>query len=429
MKSVNKGLSITRSVFIFLTAAALLISCSGSEKEGEAAGYRLVDVVRGDMIVTASATGSIEPVRVVEVKSKASGEIIRMPVESGDMVEKGAILVQLDREEVRSSLAQAEANLEEAEVRVRVSEARLARSETLSGAGLQSEEVHEDVILAHATARTELVKTTNVLAVARERFDDATVRAPIGGTVISKLVEEGQIISSATSQVSGGTVLLTMADLREVQIRALIDETDVGLIRPGQEVEVIVDAFPRKRFSGYVIKIEPMAVVEQNVTTFPVLVRIPNEESTLLPGMNAEVEIRIDHRENALIVPNEAVRTEKDALFVAMALGMARDEAVDALGENLSGRRRSTGVVFVPAGPVNGGADTGTTGGPGGFRPVRVDLGIRNWDDTEILSGLKEGDKVVVTLSSGLLRQQQRWENRAKQWGGMPGVKKSSDKK
>ena len=145
--------------------------------------------------------------------------------------------------------------------------------------------------------------------------------------------------------------------------------------------------------------------------------------------MNAEVEIRIDHRENALIVPNEAVRTEKDALFVAMALGMARDEAVDALGENLSGRRRSTGVVFVPAGPVNGGADTGTTGGPGGFRPVRVDLGIRNWDDTEILSGLKEGDKVVVTLSSGLLRQQQRWENRAKQWGGMPGVKKSSDKK
>ena len=174
---------------------------------------------------------------------------------------------------------------------------------------------------------------------------------------------------------------------------------------------------------------EPMAVVEQNVTTFPVLVRIPNEESTLLPGMNAEVEIRIDHRENALIVPNEAVRTEKDALFVAMALGMARDEAVDALGENLSGRRRSTGVVFVPAGPVNGGADTGTTGGPGGFRPVRVDLGIRNWDDTEILSGLKEGDKVVVTLSSGLLRQQQRWENRAKQWGGMPGVKKSSDKK
>ncbi|MBN1824994.1 MAG: efflux RND transporter periplasmic adaptor subunit [Candidatus Eisenbacteria bacterium] len=412
---------------LFLLFLLAPTGCSDRASSDSIAGYQLVPVTRGELIVTASASGSIEPVRVVEVKSKASGEILRMPVESGDRVERGAILVDLDRDEVRSSLAQAEADVEEARVRLRVAEARLTRSSQLSEAGLQSEEEHENVVLEHAQARTQLVKAENVLDLAKERFADATVRAPITGRVITKEVEEGQIISSATTQVSDGTLLLTMADLTEVQIRTLVDETDIGLIQAGQEAEVTVDAYPRRRFLGRVIKVEPQAVIEQNVTTFPVLVRIPNEDGLLLPGMNADVEVRIDRRENVLTVPNEAIRSEKDAIYVAGALGMDSDVAEAALRSEERQSGRSVGIVFKP---VDSGDSSASDAGSAAarFRLIRVELGLRNWNETEVLSGLEEGDRVVVTLSTGLLRQQEQMKERAERWGGMPGMKKDKSK-
>ena len=117
--------------------------------------------------------------------------------------------------------------------------------------------------------------------------------APITGTIIEKTVERGQVISSPTSDVGGGTVLLKMADLNLVQVRTLVDETDIGKIQAGQRATVTVDAYPNRPFEGTVLKIEPQAETEQNVTMFPVLVRIENRNGLLRPGMNAEVEIHV----------------------------------------------------------------------------------------------------------------------------------------
>ena len=143
-------------------------------------------------------------------------------------------------------------------------------------------------------------------------MDDTDVLAPISGTIIAKNVERGQVISSPTRDVSGGTVLLTMADLSLVQVRTLVDETDIGKIRPGLHATVAVASYPNQPFEGDVLKIEPMAETQQNVTMFPVLIRIPNTDGLLRPGMNAEVEINIGSRQGVLAFPNAALRTDRD---------------------------------------------------------------------------------------------------------------------
>jgi len=146
--------------------------------------------------------------------------------------------------------------------------------------------------------------------------------APLAGTIIAKNVELGTVISSPTTDVGGGTVLFKMANLDTVQIRALVDETDIGKVQPGMLSTITVDAYPNRPFEGSVLKIEPQATVQQNVTMFNVLVRIPNPSHLLKPGMNTEVEIHVGRRDNALAIPNAALRTQRDVASAAQVLGL-----------------------------------------------------------------------------------------------------------
>src|SRR5206468_4030995 len=138
----------------------------------------------------------------------------------------------------------------------------------------------------------------------------------------TKNVELGTVISSPTTDVGGGTVLFKMANLDTVQIRALVDETDIGKVQPGMLSTITVDAYPNRPFEGSVLKIEPQATVQQNVTMFNVLVRIPNPGHLLKPGMNTEVEIHVGRRDNALAIPNAALRTQRDVASAAQVLGL-----------------------------------------------------------------------------------------------------------
>jgi len=153
-------------------------------------------------------------------------------------------------------------------------------------------------------------------------------------------VERGQVISSPSTDVGGGTVLLKMADLNLVQVRTLVDETDMGKIRPGLRTTVTVAAYPNQPFQGEVLKIEPLAETAQNVTMFPVLVRIQNQNGLLKPGMNADVEIHIGQRDSVLAVPNAALRTQRDVASAAQVLGIP-DEKFKTLLSDAQKRRDS----------------------------------------------------------------------------------------
>ncbi len=313
---------IRRSVAVI--TACMLAACAPEE---EPAVYQLVPVSTRDVVISASAAGTIEPVKTVEVKSKASGEVFEMPVETGDVVRAGQLLVRVDPRIPQATLRQAEADLTLSEALLENAQSRLRRADELYKTQSISEQEYEDAKLAVASANASLVRSQRSLEDARISAEDTDVKAPISGVVLQKNVEEGTVITSATQGVTGGTVLLQMANLDTVQVRALIDETDIGKIQPGLDVTTTVDAYPNRPFRGTVLKIEPQATEVQNVTMFAVLVRIGNQEGLLRPGMNAEVEVHIGERRGVLVVPNAALRTDRDVSSAAMVLGLD-DETV-----------------------------------------------------------------------------------------------------
>ncbi|MBA3259056.1 MAG: efflux RND transporter periplasmic adaptor subunit, partial [Gemmatimonadales bacterium] len=270
-----------------LVASTALLG--GCEDEPAPPVYQSLPLERRNIVVTAQATGTVQPDTVVEVKSKASGEIQELRVETGQVVKRGALMVLVDPRNPRNTLAQAAADLEVAQARLANATAQRRRADELFKSQSITEQEHEQAVLDFANARAEEVRARVAVDNAKDQLDDTNVRAPITGTIIEKSVERGQVISSPTRDVGGGTVLLKMADLNLVQVRTLVDETDIGKIQPGQSATVTVDAFPNRPFQGDVLKIEPQALTEQNVTKFPVQVRIDNRQGLLRPGMNAEV--------------------------------------------------------------------------------------------------------------------------------------------
>jgi HlyD family secretion protein len=342
---------------------AVVVACGTSEAD-EAPSLQTAAVTRGNLMITAEATGSVEPIRVVEVTSKASGEVVRLYVDVGDEVEPGALLAEVDPRDVRNAFDQAEADLQVARARLEISQAQLVRSEELLRSGVISTQEHESRNLDFANSRATLVKAETNHELAQLRLDDVIIRAPLAGTVLEKNVEEGQVIQSASQNVSGGTTLMVMANLESMQVRTLVDETDMGEIRPGMQANVTVEAYPTRLFVGLVEKIEPQAIVQQNVTMFPVIVQLDNDSGLLRPGMNAEVEIELAQATGVLLIPNNAVVTPQDAQPAAMVLGLD-PEALDMRslfgGERGGGRRGGARAQGQGAGEGSGGP--GSTGG------------------------------------------------------------------
>jgi HlyD family secretion protein len=419
-----------------------------------------------DIVVSAQASGSIQPDTTVEVKSKASGEILDLAVETGQAVKRGALMVRVDPRIPKNAVAQAQADLEVAQARLANATSQKRRADELFQSQSITQQEHEQALLDYANANAEVIRARVSLDNARDQLDDTNVRAPINGTIIEKQVERGQVISSPTNDVGGGTVLLKMADLNLVQVRTLVDETDIGKIQPGQRATVTVDAFPSRPFQGTVLKIEPQAQTEQNVTMFPVLVRIDNKEGLLRPGMNAEVEVHVGRRDNVLAVPNAALRTQRDVGSAAQVLGLspeavqqqlaaaqapAQDSAArrtgarDSTAPGDSAGRASMGAAS-PAGAADGprrrpgGRIVRTAQGTGSRyvvfvkrngkpTPVWIRTGLTDLDYSEVVEGLTASDSVLVLPSAGLVQSQQESRNRMNRitgGGAVPGMQQQS---
>ncbi len=325
---------------------ALVMLVAACAKEAPAPVYQAIPVSRRSIVVSVRAAGMVQPDTVVEVKSKASGEILDIQVETGQDVRRGELMVRIDQRTARNELAQADATLEVARARLANAESQKRRSDELFKSQSITQEEHENALLALANAKAEVVRAEVTVESARISMEDTDVRAPITGTVIAKNVERGQVISSPTRDVGGGTVLLKMADLGLVQVRTLVDETDIGKIRSGLRATVTVDAYPNQPFQGEVLKVEPQAETQQNVTMFPVLVRIDNRQGLLKPGMNTDVQIHVGRRDSALAVPNAALRTQRDLGSAAQVLGIGDQQLQEMMA--LADARRDSIVAAQP---------------------------------------------------------------------------------
>lgn len=424
------------------------------------------------LVSSVVATGTIEPIRIIDVKSQASGEILELAVELGDLARQGQLLVRIDPRDVRNEFDQAEADLEVARARLQIAERRLARSQALHDSSIVTAEELETEMLEHANARAALVRGEANLELATDRLNDVVVRSPIDGTVVEREIEAGQIVTS-TREVTGGTLLMRMADLSEVQVRTMVDETDIGSIETDLLAEITVEAYPDRTFRGTVLKIEPQAVVDQSVTMFAVLTRIVNEESLLRPGMNSDVEIVIGRRDEALTLDNGGVKTPDEARQLVEALGLdlslleqevevaseeptdgeepgEEPEGDDAVLEQLRsmsqderrsyfqglepGERQRLFQLMRAAREQQEQADRANPTRPrpafvfveddaGVLTLKPVMIGLSSWEYTEVLAGLREGDEVLeVPLS---LVQQQELLQRIRSRSGVPGVQRN----
>ena len=241
-----------------LAALAALAAC---KKPQPVLLYEPQAVARRDIVVSAEANGSVQPIQIVDVKSRASGQILEMRVETGDMVHRGDTLVRVDRRDPTTAFNQAQADLEVAQAQAANAAAQKRRADQMFASGVLSEQDHDNASLADANARAQLVRAQAGLQSAQDALTDCNVLAPIDGTILTKKVEAGAVITSAVRDVSGGTVLLQMADLSTVEVQALVDETDIGKVQPGMPVTITVDAYPNRPFQGTVLKIEPQSTV------------------------------------------------------------------------------------------------------------------------------------------------------------------------
>ena len=358
---------------------------------------RLATVEQDTMIRSVVATGKVEPISKVEIKSKANGIIERLHFDVGDVVKAGDVLVELDKENLLAQAREASANVQAADAALLAAKAQLEknkfeaegpdvefakraakRAEDLAAQKLVAQSEFDTAQSAYELAlnRQKVAKGQLVVAQAKvseaaaqvaqaranldtaeEELRNATIRAPIAGMVLTRDIEIGSPVSSILNLGANATLVMTLGDIKEVFVRGKVDEADIGQVKYEQHARISVETFKDKKFDGRVTLISPMGAEKDNVTTFEVKVSIDNPGNELKANMTANAEIILEERPNSLIVPEAAISYDAE-----------RKASVD---------------LFDPNEPT-------------GRRKVPVKVGIGNGTRAQLLDGVKKGDRVIL---------------------------------
>lgn len=346
------------------TAALLLAGCKGKP----AVNYSTVSVERQEIKSSVTATGTIEPVTLVEVGTQVSGIISNIYVDYNSTVKKGQVIAELDRENLNSQLAQAQAQLASAKSDLDYQRINYDRQKTLHEKGHISDNDFELASLSYKQAQATYSQRIQSVKTARTNLGYATITSPIDGIILTRAVEEGQTVASSFSTPT----LFTIAkDLTDMRVIADIDEADIGGVHEGQRVTFTVDAFPDDVFEGRVTQVRQEATTESNVVTYEVVISAPNPDLKLKPGLTANVTIITKEVKDVLAVPVAALR-------------FAPNENLLNDGETIADCQGKT-KVWVREGST--------------FKAIAVETGESNGVLTEIKRGLKGGENVITEFS------------------------------
>lgn len=361
---------------------------------------RLAKVTRGDIAKSVVATGKIQPITKVELKSKASGIVQKLFVDINQNVHKGQVLAQLDQQEILAQVDAQKAQLQAAEANVSTYQANIAEDKVNAEApdlpmykltldrnlemqkeGVVSQQAYDDAnrnylaaLNKRDTARAaisvdqaklkqaqaQVAQSKASLDQLEEQLSYTTLTSPIDGVILSRDVELGDAVSSILVLGSTATLVMTIGDTTQVYVQGKVDEADIGNVYLGQPARIKVESFRDKVFNGKVTKIAPLGVEKDNVTTFEVRVSIDNPTGELKTNMTANAEILVEEHKNTLTVPEQALTYDN----------------------------QKNAFVFVPDAKAKDGQ-----------RKIPVKVGVSNGNRTEIISGLKEGDSVVLQQS------------------------------
>jgi HlyD family secretion protein len=292
-----------------LLVAALLASVyswqSGRSRVNAQPAYLFASIERGTLENIVSSTGTLAAVETVAVGTQISGTIAKLLVDYNDSVRKGQILAIIDPSLYQAARQEAEAGVSRARAARQQAEEEYERNRPLAEKGYLSAQEFLPNRIAVETARASLSAAEAVLIRAQANLDYTVIRSPIDGTIITRNVDAGQTVAAS---LNTPTLFVIANDLEQMQIEANVDESDIGQIRQGQEVRFTVSAWPEERFDGSVTQIRRQPTTISNVVNYTVVVRAGNPAGKLLPGMTATVDFVIERAENALLVPNAALR-------------------------------------------------------------------------------------------------------------------------
>ena len=410
--------------------------------------YQTAQVTRGDLIQAVTASGQLNPVVNVQVGSQISGRINKILVDYNSEVKSNQIIAQIDPATYQAAVLRGEAELANAKANLALAEVQAHRSEALFTNNLISASDHDTTLAQMQQAQAQVQSADAALATAKVDLSRCTIYAPCDGVVISRNVDVGQTVAASFNTP---TLFLIANDLTKMQIDALVSEADIGGVQVGQNVDFSVDAFPHRKFHGSVSQIRYGALTNQNVVNYDCVVSVNNSDLKLLPGMTASISIIIAQRDNALKVPNaalrfrppEAIAAETNAIAKALAENQ-KSGGGGGEGAGPGGGRKGGGKGFGQGG--EGGPGSGRQGGKGfgggersgggppgsagsaprsrperagprtvyvlasvegkrpELKPVKIQTGITDGVSTEVIEGLKEGEQVVtgiLTMQSG----------------------------
>jgi HlyD family secretion protein len=416
--------------------------------------YQTAQVTRGDLIQSVTASGQLNPVVNVQVGSQISGRINKILVDYNSEVKSNQVIAQIDPASYQAAVLRCEAEVANARANLTLSQVQATRANALFTNNLISASDHDTALAQAQQAAAQLLSAEAALTNAQVDLSRCTIFAPVDGVVISRNVDVGQTVAASFNTP---TLFLIANDLTKMQIDALVSEADIGGVAVGQSVNFTVDAFPYRTFHGKVSQIRYGALTNQNVVNYDCVVSVDNSDGKLLPGMTASISVVIAEKDNAIKVPNaalrfrppEAIAAETNAIARALAEG-SRTGGGD--GSGMSGGRpgggggggggrafggdggpgsgRQGGKGFAGGGErgFGGGRGPGGPGGPPGsgsspprprperagprtvyilasaegkrpeLKPVKIQTGITDGVSTEVTDGLKEGDQVVTGL-------------------------------
>jgi HlyD family secretion protein len=343
--------------------------------------YATAAVERGPITQTVSANGTLNPVKLVSVGSQVSGIVRKLYTDFNDHVEAGQVLLELDPALTRAQLQQSEANVASAKASLKLAEANEARMRDLYAQEYVTKQELDQAEQALAAARSQVAVSEAQAARDRTNLSYTVIRSPVSGVVVSRDVDVGQTVAASFQTP---TLFKIAQDLSKMQIDSSYAEADVGSIRVGQSAEFRVDAFPNRSFEGKVLQVRLNPTTQQNVVTYDVVITVDNPEQILLPGMTAYVSIVVAQRDDALLVPNAALRVHLSDVAAAgkSSNGKPRERG-NGGGNRGEGESVSRGTVYVLE-----------NGQP---KAMRIVTGITDNRVTEVLHGeLKEGDELVT---------------------------------
>lgn len=373
--------------YIILISALIGIPCViyGLIDKKNDPGYRTVRLERGDIASTILATGTLNPVILVQVGSQVSGNIKRLYADFNSVVKKNQVIAQIDPmllkaevEKARANYKAALANVDKAKVIMTDTRRTLNRYKALVKENLVSQSDvdtaqtnYDSAVVQLEAARAQVEQTRAALDFARTRLDYTVIRSPIDGIVLSRNVDVGQTVAAS---LQAPTLFTIAQDLTEMQINTSVDEADIGLVKSGQKVTFTVDAYPSEAFEGRVSQVRNAPQIVQNVVTYDVIIEVKNPELKLKPGMTANVSIIVTEKRNVLRIPNAALRFRPYR---------EERESRQPKGIETSAQNRVWALLVDAK-----------------LKSVSVKLGVNNVRYYELIKGdVKEGDNLVVGLS------------------------------